>query len=537
MGKFWDRLFPRAPVTVPAVVVQPRAVGFMGTNWEKPALDRQQIVSAVFQRTINDFKPRAIAGVAMDGDVSTAMDAVLDSSSLKTAWNFNYNNISDSQALWYSAQSFVGYQFCAILVQHWLIDKACTMPARDATRNGYDITVNDGVKLPPGTLDYMRELDRKFGMKRESREFVRNCRVFGIRIALFEVDGIDYEAPFNPDGVKAGSYKGISQPDPYWITPELDFDAATNPASRHFYEPTYWRINGKRYHRTHLIVIKTCDVPDVLKPTYFYGGVPLPQRIYERVYAAERTANEAPQMAMTKRSTVIHADLEAAAGNQKAFEDKLALWAYYRDNYGIKAVGLDEKIEQFDTTLNDFDELIMTQYQLVAAIAETPATKLLGTVPKGFNSTGDYERDSYHEFLESINEHDVLPLLERHHLLCVRSYVMPKFSIAQPFRTTVVFNELDSETAMEKATRTKMEADRDKVWADSGALDGIDIRNRLIEDPDSGYNGIEEAIPAGPRPMTVVSPGAEKTAPNVPPGTTPPAPASPVQAAPPLPGR
>ncbi len=34
---------------------------------------------------------------------------------------------------------------------------------------------------------------------------------------------------------------------------------------------------------------------------YNYFGVSVPERIYERVYASERTANEAPQLAMTKR--------------------------------------------------------------------------------------------------------------------------------------------------------------------------------------------------------------------------------------------
>jgi hypothetical protein len=30
-----------------------------------------------------------------------------------------------------------------------------------------------------------------------------------------------YEKPFNPDGITEGSYKGISQVDPYWMMPML----------------------------------------------------------------------------------------------------------------------------------------------------------------------------------------------------------------------------------------------------------------------------------------------------------------------------
>jgi phage-related protein (TIGR01555 family) len=477
--------------------------------------------SLSLQRTHESFVLKNKQGNVVTMDAAAMDDAgtCWNTPSLKQAFVLNNRfGIPDAQVEWYASQGFIGYQMCAILAQHWLIAKACAMPARDATRNGWEITVNDGTDAPPGVLDYMAKLDKRFHLKHHAREFVRNCRVFGIRIALFEVTSEDpeyYTKPFNPDGVTAGSYKGISQVDPYWITPELDFDASANPASQHFYEPTYWRVNGKRYHRSHLVIIRNGEVPDVLKPTYFFGGIPLPQMIYERVYAAERTANEAPQLALTKRSTLIHVDLAAAAANQANLEARMTQWAYYRDNYGIKVLGEQETAEQFDTALNDFDMLIMTQYQLVAAIAETPATKILGTTPKGFNATGEYEEANYHEMLESVQEHDILPLLERHHLLCMRSHVAPKFGVA-PFETFISFNELDPETAKEKSERQFQDSQRDKNYSDTGALDGIDVRKRLIEDKDSGYNGIEAAIPEGPRPISIIDPGAEKTAPNAP---------------------
>src|SRR5690606_24277106 len=52
--------------------------------------------------------------------------------------------IPNQQLLWYANQTFIGYQLCAMLAQQWLISKACLMPAEDAVRKGYEITVNDG---------------------------------------------------------------------------------------------------------------------------------------------------------------------------------------------------------------------------------------------------------------------------------------------------------------------------------------------------------------------------------------------------------
>lgn len=317
-----------------------------------------------FQKTANDFK-QTQTGVAMDS-----------ASSVKNIFALSQSTIPEAQLLWYSSQSFIGYQFCAMIAQHWLVDKACTMPARDAIRNGYETTVNDGSEINADIKEAILQADKRYRLTHHLVELVRMGRVFGIRIAMFVVESSHpdyYEKPFNIDAVKRGSYKGITQIDPYWVAPELDGQAAANPASMFFYEPTWWVINGKRYHRTHLIIMRTSEVPDLLKPSYIYGGVPVPQKIYERVYAAERTANEAPQLALTKRSNVIHVDVAQALANQGKFEQRMQQWAYFRDNYGIKILDHTETAEQFDTTLAELDAVIMTQYQIVAAAANVPA--------------------------------------------------------------------------------------------------------------------------------------------------------------------
>lgn len=411
--------------------------------------------------------------------------------------------IPEAQFNWYAGQGFIGFQSCAILAQQWLIDKACTVPAQDAVRNGWEITRNDGNVLDPEQADKLRAISKRMRLTENLVEAARFNRIFGIRIVLFVVDSTDteyYEKPFNPDGVRPGTYRGMVQVDPYWVTPELSMRASSDPAAPDFYEPTWWRISGKRYHRTHLVVCRTSEMPDILKPTYLYAGLSVPQKIAERVYAAERTANEGPQLALSKRTTVMGTDLAAFLADQSAATQNLNVFAWFRDNFGVKVIDKEsDQITQFETSLGDLDSVIMTQYQIVAAAANVPATKLLGTTPKGFNATGEYEEASYHEDLESLQAHILTPIIDRHNLLAIRSEVAPD----APFHTTVVWNSLDSMTAKEVAEVNKIEAETDAILVNAGAIDGFDVRNRLRADPDSGYNGIaepesEEADPASP---------------------------------------
>lgn len=452
----------------------------------------QEIRQQLDARLDSVFKNAIHPTIAMDANKkfeSFAMD-----NQLPTKQAYFNEILPEAQVLWYANQSFIGYQLCSLLAQQWLISKCCLMPAKDATRNGYEVTINSGEEedADPKVLDYIRKADIRYEINKNLIQFVQFGRVFGIRHAFFIVESDDpeyYLKPFNPDGVLPGSYKGISQVDPYWITPQMDAEASGNPASIDFYEPTWWVINGRPVHRTHLVIFRTEEVSDILKPSYIFGGVPIPQKIALRVYAAESTANEAPMLAATKRTDVMKVDLTQAAANPTGIAGRLNQFVTTRNNYGVKMIGLDDEWEQFDVSLTDLDAVIMTQYQIVAAAANVPATKLLGTTPKGFNSTGEFEESSYHEELESIQRHDLTPLIERHHMLLIRSEVCPQFNIA-PFETTVSWNPLDAMTAEELGTLNKLKAETGQVLMTTGAIDGQDERERLMADPESGYNGL-----------------------------------------------
>lgn len=389
---------------------------------------------------------------------------------------------------WYMSQSFIGYQACALIAQHWLVDKACAMTGEDAVRNGWTLkAVSEDEELDDATRDMLTRHDEAFNLVHNLKQLSRFKNIFGIRVALFEVTSDDekyYEKPFNIDGVTKDSYKGISQVDPYWMMPMLTSESTSDPSSMHFYDPEFWIISGKKYHRSHLVIIRAPEPADILKPTYIFGGVPLTQRIYERVYAAERTANEAPLLAMNKRTTAIHVDMEKAVLNEAKFIEKLKFWVKFRDNHAVKVLGKEETMEQFDTSLSDFDAVIMNQYQLAAAIAEVPATKLLGTAPKGFNATGEFETVSYHEKLESVQKHELSPMLDRHYMLTERSLDL-KVQIQH------VWEPVDSMTALQRSDLNLKKSQTGQALVESGAIAPDEERNRIRDDKYSGYNRLD----------------------------------------------
>jgi hypothetical protein len=439
-----------------------------------------------------DARKRAVKRIASIIGMQPAAAGEAMDSAVKSLRFGGGESIPDAQLYWYASQGFIGYQACAIIAQHWLVDKACLMPGRDAIRQGYDIdTGGDG---DDAIIKAIRKADKRHGINRQMREFIHLGRVFGIRVAIFKVKSSDpeyYQKPFNLDGVAPGSYQGISQVDPNWCSPILTGASVNDPASMRYYEPEFWMIGGTKYHRSHLAIYVPFPVADMLKPSYQYGGASVPQRIFNRVYASERSADEAPQLLMTKRSRVYKTDYDAAVANPDAFEEALETAQDMMDNYGIWAVPKDDDVIHIDTALADLDVNIMTQYQLVAAIANVPAAKLLGTTPKGFNATGEFEAASYREELESIQTNDLTPMLERHHAILMRSEIAPKLGI-DPVETSVTWAPLDSPTAEQWATINKTKMETMKIAADAGAIDGMDIRQIITADRESDFFGLPE---------------------------------------------
>ena len=396
----------------------------------------------------------------------------------------------------YGKHSFLGWQILALLNQNWLIANACSIPADDAVRPGWKNVIKSESGGDVDSAELTNTTLKKYHLAEKCRQHAKNSRVFGVSYALFAIDGIDYSKPFNLDGVRPGSFKGISVIDPIWVTPQWSAGALNNPSSPTFYEPTYYHINGLgRIHASHIIKLVHEEVPDMLKPSYYFGGLSLSQELYERVYAAERTANEAPLLALTKRLLVVPTNLKALAAKPKLAWDLIKMLVFGRDNQGIYFTEEGEKsgVHQIDTSLSDLDAVIMSQYQLVAAIARIPAHKLLKTDPKGLNNNGEYTIKDYNQELQSLQEKALRPLIERANAVSMRA----DFPLVKGVKEIITeFNPIDMPTEQEKANVENLQAQAASTLVAAGILSPEEVRKALRAEKGGKYADIDPELPA-----------------------------------------
>lgn len=399
--------------------------------------------------------------------------------------------------------SFIGWQACALLYQNPYIKKACEIPARDAVAVDYKIQYAHVDKDQDESTDDTKEQEILDNLKKISdkemkiKALVRDANVFKkvygqiVLIPTFNTDMDEAMGKeYTPSAIKKGTYTGLVAVQPFWITYQLNADAVATPTAKDFYEPEYYIVRGnKKIHKSWVIKLTNGAMPDILKPVYYYGGVPLTQQIFERVFCAEKTANEAPKLALTKRLTVIDGSVENLVANPESAFSTMQNVLDWRDNMGLLIKNPGDNVAQLDTSLTDFDSLIMTQYQLVAAIAEMPATKLMKTQLKGLANTGDYEMRDYSQSLVEIQENDFTTIMDKHfEYLTLSEY-------GKIIEVNIVWNPIDTPSEKEKAEIESVQAQTDAAYVQMGAIDASEVRDTLRTNDDSRFHNLSEEMP------------------------------------------
>lgn len=344
----------------------------------------------------------------------------------------------------FQSRIWITYSGCAIISTHELVNRACAIPAEDAIAHGYKVVCTSHTHEHDDSHDanearFLYDIKiaaDKMGLNEACVQLNYKKKVFGVGIAIprvkFRKDAksptdktgqtpYSYADEYDPKMIEPGSFRGFAVVDPHWLTYEFDEESANDPVSPYFFIPTWVQTRSQKYHRSWMIRVINSEVPDLLKPTYYFGGLSLTQMIYERVWCADKLANEAPLLAMTKRLLIADGNLEQLIGDPRHTNIFFKAINYFRDNFSIFVKKPSSNVTQLDTSLADLTPLTMSQYQLVAAIAQIPVTKLLKNVPSGLQATGQYEWDDYAQSLKAIQTNDYTPLCRMFYELYVAS--------------------------------------------------------------------------------------------------------------------
>lgn len=305
--------------------------------------------------------------------------------------------------------------------------------------------------------------------------------------------------------------------EPVWCYP-TSYNS-NNPLMDDWYRPNRWYVQSSIVHSSRLLTLIGREVPDLLKPTYSFGGLSLSQMAKPYIDNWLSTRQSVNDIISAFSVFVLKTSLAASLqGDGAQLFKRAELFNNIRDNRGLMMI--DKEVEDFanvSASLAGLEGLQAQAQEHMASVSHIPVVKLLGIQPAGLNASSEGELRSFYDYVLAFQEHMFRQPIKR-----LMGLVM--LSLWGEIDESIDFNfkplwALDEKG---KAEVRKTEADTDAVLVDLGAIDPSEVRQRVIDDPDSGYAGLDPAdMPEPPEPEMPLMPGMDPTDPNADPAAPP----------------
>ncbi|MGE8567504.1 MAG: DUF1073 domain-containing protein [Achromobacter sp.] len=492
-----------APAPAPAARREP------GMKISAEALGRSNIPpSEPAPAPKGEFKRPDVAPFVIPADKKDAMLA------MDEAMNPVYAYVSEA----YAGMGFIGYPYLAELSQRPEYRKMSDVIAKEMTRKWIKLEVK-GDDDKADKLEIIEKAMRKHRLRAKFRLAALQDGLFG-RSQIY----IDVKTPSgilawaDPDELKSilvkspakivkGSLVGFKVIDPVWTTPYLY--NSDNPMRPDFYKPTSWFVLGRQVHSSRLLNIVSREVPDLLKPSYNFGGMSLTQLTIPYVNnwlkTRQAVANLIDGFSVPLFLTNMASILSGDSGDDVF--SRADVFNRMRTNRGTWVI--DKETEDFrfeNVPLSGLDALQNQSLEQLCVVPGIPLVKYTGIAPSGLNATAEGEIRVFYDEMHSAQESVFRDPLQQ----CLEVIQLSEFGEIDP-DITFSFVPLWQLSEKEQAEIRNLDADTDTKLLDGGAVSPVEVRKRIAAEETNGYHSLDvsdldedgapDAVPVEPPPL------------------------------------
>ncbi len=410
---------------------------------------------------------------------------------------------------------FVGYGMLQSMSQNGLLRACIETVADDMTRNW--IKLEKGLDDPDADADGEISPEEKERIKEEEREgstlvdeMMRTMNKYHLREvfhdaqelvgyeggAMIYIDtgaiGEELKTPLNLTNytgeLKMGDLKGFIVVDPVNVFPGLY--NSTDPLRTDYFVPKTWWVLGQEVHESRLVRLVDNEVPILLRPSYNFMGIPQAQILWDYVLHFQQCRIAATEL-VTKHSMTVFktqiGDILFSGEGTRALDTRIKYFKQNRDNLNIVAIDKEnEDLVNVESSVAGVDSICKQSLEYLAAINRTPAVKLLGLSPTGFNATGESDIRNYYDHIKSQQEKIFRDGLQKC-LDVLQLNLNGKIDKSLKFE----FVQLSEEDKNTLVQYQKTKADVIGGLLDHNIISGEEARKALSDDPDSGFSGLD----------------------------------------------
>ena len=393
----------------------------------------------------------------------------------------------------YPITSFVGYGVLQQIAQQGLIRACVQTVSDDISRKWIKLTGCDDADK----LEKLTNLLKDYHIKDLFHKAVTTTGYMGGAFIFVDTGEDDTTLPLAVNDLSAelkgdrASVKFVVV-DPVNVSP-IEYNC-TNPLRDDYMKPRMWQVLGRRVHASRLLTFVENQPPILLKPNYNFLGIPQAQILWDYVMHFNDCRASTARLLNKISLLVVQTDMDAVLSDPQGleiFDAKMQFLERYRNNDSIFVCDKDsESVMNVQTTIAGCTDIVRQALELIACINRTPAVKLLGISPSGFNATGESDLKNYYDYIASKQE------LYREQIQEILDIIqLVEFDEIDP-AITFEFEPLNEENkaSMAMTAQTKIGALTQLV--DRQAMSAEELREAVKQDQDLGLEFLDEEMPA-----------------------------------------
>ena len=393
---------------------------------------------------------------------------------------------------------FPGFQYLSMLATRAEYRAFASSLSTEMTREWIEFTSKQDDDT--NTADKIKLIEAEFirlGVRGVFQKAIEHDANFGRAQIFINIKGADRSTPLilSPKTIKKGTLESICTIEAIWTTPSV-FNAL-DPAAPDFYKPSSWYMIGQKVHSSRLLTIVTRPLPDILKPAFNFAGMSLFQLAEPYVDNWLRTRQSVSDLInnfsitclATAMDQVLQGDDDGSDVN-----DRADLFTLTRSNRGMMLIDKErEELVKLDTSLAGLSELQAQSQEHMCSVSRTPAIVLTGISPTGLNASSEGEVRVYYDWI--IAQAD--------------SFWREPLDVVLKVLQLHLFGEIDPDigfnfvplyqmTDKELSEIRKSDAEASQTYVTMGAVSPQEVRVKLAQDPESGYQGLDTTIEIEP---------------------------------------
>ena len=315
----------------------------------------------------------------------------------------------------------------------------------------------------PEHLKELERVQRVTALRERVNEGLRWGRLYGGAAGLIMIRGQEgmLGQPLELESIYPGTFQGLYILDRWQgVVMELVFEGG-EPV------PAYYSITDARgntvakVHHSRLVRFTGRDLPFLERVAELYWGESEVEALYNDVVKHDNVA--ANMAALTFRANVDTMEVQnldqlfsvTSGEQQRRFWNVMQAQSVMKSNFGMQLVNRGDQIKNTQYTFTVLQEVYDSMCLDLSGASRIPVTKLFGRSPAGMNATGESDLRNYYDYVDTLREAKLRPILEK---------LLPVLAMsawgAVPDGLDITFPPLWTPTAKEVAeiAKTKSEA-------------------------------------------------------------------------------